>query len=163
MACCVFRSAYVTRHTQHAHRMPSKNELTVAGYFENLAKISDFVEQAALQAGLDERGVYAIQMAVDEACTNIIEHAYSGEGKGQIRLTCAVQKDGLQVEIYDQGAAFDPDEIPELNTEAPVEQRQPGGMGLFFIRKLVDRAEFKFGARQGNQLTLFKRRETSHD
>lgn len=143
--------------------MPSKNELTVAGYFENLAKISDFVEQAALQAGLDERSVYAIQMAVDEACTNIIEHAYGGEGKGRIRLTCATQKDGLQIEIYDQGVAFDPDEVPELNTQAPAGERQPGGMGLFFIRKLVDRAEFTFGARQGNRLTLFKRREASHD
>ncbi len=143
--------------------MPSKNELTVAGSFENLAKISDFVEQAALQAGLDERGVYAIQMAVDEACTNIIEHAYGGEGRGRIRLTCAVQKEGLQVEIYDQGAAFDPDEVPELNTQAPAGERQPGGMGLFFIRKLVDRAEFKFNTRQGNRLTLFKRRKASHD
>lgn len=143
--------------------MPSKNELTVAGYFENLAKISDFVEQAALQAGLDNRGVYAMQMAVDEACTNIIEHAYGGEGKGHIRLTCSAQKEGLQVVIYDQGAAFDPDLVPELNTQTPAEERQPGGMGLFFIRKLVDRAEFKFGTRQGNQLTLFKRRETSHD
>ncbi|GAB4409130.1 MAG: hypothetical protein Fur0044_02580 [Anaerolineae bacterium] len=143
--------------------MSEKSELTVAGYFENLAQISDFIEQAALQAGLDDRGVYAIQMAVDEACTNIIEHAYGGEGKGQIRLTCAVQKDGLQVVIYDQGAAFDPDQVPELNTQAPQGERQPGGMGLFFIRKLVDQAEFKFGASQGNQLTLFKRRETSHD
>lgn len=143
--------------------MPSKNELTVAGYFENLAKISDFVGQAALQAGLDERSIYAIQMAADEACTNIIEHAYGGEGTGQIRLTCSVQKDGLQIEIYDQGAAFDPDEVPELNTQAPAGERQPGGMGLFFIRKLVDRAEFKFGAHQGNRLILFKRREASHD
>ncbi|NJN96493.1 MAG: ATP-binding protein [Anaerolineales bacterium] len=143
--------------------MPSKNELTVAGSFENLAKISDFVEQAAQQAGLDERSVYAIQMAVDEACTNIIEHAYGGEGKGRIRLTCSVQRDGLQIEIYDQGVAFDPDEVPELNTQAPAGERQPGGMGLFFIRKLVDRAEFTFGTRQGNRLTLFKRREASHD
>jgi serine/threonine-protein kinase RsbW len=139
--------------------MAAKNELTVAGNFENLARIGEFVEQAATQAGLDDRGVYAIQMAVDEACTNIIEHAYGGEGKGQIRLTCAAKKDGLHVVIYDKGIPFDPTQVPELNTQAPLEERPLGGMGLFFIRNLIDRVEFKFGTPQGNQLILFKRRE----
>ncbi len=139
--------------------MASKQKLTVAGNFENLAKIGAFVKQAAVQAGLDDRGIYAIHMAVDEACTNIIEHAYGGEGRGEIHLTCAAKKDGLQVIIYDQGAAFDPNQVPELDTQAPLQAREPGGMGLFFIRNLVDQAEFKFGTSRGNQLILFKRRE----
>ena len=143
--------------------MTPDNELTIAGSFENLAKIGHFIEQAATQAGLDDRGTYAIQMAVDEACTNIIEHAYGGEGKGQIRLTCAVKKSGLQVIIYDQGAAFDPAQVPELNIHAPLEERPEGGMGLFFIRKLVDRVEFKFGTSHGNQLILFKRRGSTRE
>lgn len=141
--------------------MASKNELTVVGNFENLARISHFIEQAAAGAGLDERSVYAMQMAVDEACTNIIEHAYGGEGQGDLRLICTAKKDGLQVVIYDQGTPFDPAQVPELDTEAPLHERQAGGMGLFFIRKLVDQVEFKFGTPQGNQLILFKRRETS--
>jgi serine/threonine-protein kinase RsbW len=141
--------------------MPSKNELRVAGNFENLAQISHFIKQAATQAGLDDRGTYAMQMAVDEACTNIIEHAYGGENKGELRLSCTVKKDGLQVIIYDQGMPFDPSQVPELDTAAPLHERQTGGMGLFFIRKLVDQAEFKFGTPQGNQLMLFKRREKS--
>jgi serine/threonine-protein kinase RsbW len=143
--------------------MSSNKELTIAGYFKNLAKIGEFIEQAATRAGLDDHGIYAIQMAVDEACTNIIEHAYGGEGKGQIRLTCAVKKDGLQVIIYDHGIAFDPSQVPELNILAPLEERPEGGMGLFFMRKLVDRVEFKFGTAQGNRLVLFKRRASTHE
>jgi serine/threonine-protein kinase RsbW len=143
--------------------MTSNNELTIAGNFENLAKIGDFIDQAATRAGLDDHGTYAIQMAVDEACTNIIEHAYGGEGKGQIRLTCAVKKTGLQVIIYDQGVPFDPAQVPELNIYAPLEERPEGGMGVFFIRKLVDRVEFKFGTSEGNQLILFKRRGATHE
>jgi serine/threonine-protein kinase RsbW len=110
---------------------------------------------------LDDQELYAIEMAVDEACTNIIEHAYGGEGKGSIRLTCQVKQDGLQVTICDQGAPFDPTQVPDLNTEAPLHEREEGGMGLFFIRRLVDHYEFKFGTPQGNELTLFKRREQS--
>jgi anti-sigma regulatory factor (Ser/Thr protein kinase) len=139
--------------------MPSKNKLTVAGYFENLAKIGDFIQQAAKQAGLDERGVYAIHMAVDEACTNIIEHAYGGEGKGEIRLTCDIKKDGIQVVICDQGVPFDPAQVPKFDPQTPLDERKLGGMGLFFIHRLVDRVEFKFNTPQGNQLILFKRRE----
>jgi len=137
----------------------SSNQLTIGGYFKNLIEISNFVGQAAVQAGLDERGVYAVKMAVDEACTNIIKHAYGGEGRGQIRLTCKVQIDGLQVTIYDQGKPFSPSQIPQLDTQAPLEARQSGGMGMYFIRTLMDDVEFEFGTPRGNQLKLFKRRE----
>jgi serine/threonine-protein kinase RsbW len=136
------------------------HELTVSGHFKNLAPIGDFISQAAVQAGLDERASYAAQMAVDEACANIIEHAYGGEGQGLIRLVCCPRSDGLEVTIYDQGQPFDPTRLPTLNTQSPLEQRQTGGMGVFFIHKLMDRVEFKFGTSQGNQLILFKRKTT---
>ena len=137
------------------------SQLTVAGYFKNLSQVSEFIRQAAARAGLDERSTYAVTMAVDEACTNIIQHAYGGEGRGQIRLLCETRTDGLQVTIFDQGTPFEPSQVPELDPQAPLQQRQPGGMGMFFIRELVDSVEFKFGTPQGNRLTLIKRRETA--
>ena len=139
--------------------MSSKNQLTVSGHFENLARISHFIGQAGLQAGLDDRAVYAIQMAVDEACCNIIEHGYGGQGRGSIHLACNIRKDGLQVIIQDQGKSFDLSEFPELDTEAPLTERRSRGMGVFFIHSLVDSVEFQSGTPQGNRLTLFKRRE----
>lgn len=138
--------------------MDAKLELTVAGQFENLAKIREFVERLAALAQLDERASYAFQMAVDEACTNIIEHAYGGEGSNSIRLLGEPHPDGLAVIIYDQGQPFAPTQPPTLDTEAPLENRQAGGMGLFFIYKLVDQVEFAAGTAQGNRLRLFKRR-----
>ncbi|HEX9922273.1 MAG TPA: ATP-binding protein [Anaerolineae bacterium] len=139
--------------------MVSKNQITVSGHFKNLAKIGAFIERAARQAGLDDQAVYAVQMAVDEACSNIIEHGYGGEGRGSIRLTCQIQKDGLQVMIHDQARPFDPSQVPRLDIGAPLSKRQPRGMGLFFIRRLVDTVEFEFDPTHGNRLTLFKRRE----
>jgi serine/threonine-protein kinase RsbW len=139
--------------------MVSKNQITVSGHFKNLAKIGDFIERAARQAGLDDQAAYAVQMAVDEACSNIIEHGYGGEGRGSIQLVCQIQKDGLQVMIRDQARPFDPSQVPQLDTEAPLSERKPRGMGLFFIRQLVDTAKFEFDPPHGNRLTLFKRRE----
>ncbi len=135
-------------------------QLTVEGYFKNLACIGEFVSEAARQAGLADRAVYAVRMAVDEACTNIIEHAYRGEGRGQIRLIYQIQADGLSIVIYDQGEPFSPTSVPELDIQAPLEARQSGGMGLFFIRSLMDQVEFTFGTPEGNRLTMFKRRES---
>ncbi len=140
---------------------PQNSQLTVAGYFKNLTEVSQFIDQAAARAGLDERATYAVRMAVDEACTNIIQHAYGGEGRGQIRLLCETQAEGLQVTIFDQGTPFEPMHVPELDPQAPLQERQPGGMGVFFIRNLMDTVEFKFGTPQGNRLILFKRREST--
>lgn len=139
----------------------SGNQLTVSGYLHNLTRISDFVVQAARQAGLDDRGVYAVQMAVDEACANIIEHAYGGEGRGDIRLVYHLLADGLQIVIYDHGEPFELSHVLALDTSAPLEKRQAGGMGVFFINQLMDHIEFEFGTPQGNQLILIKRRETA--
>lgn len=138
--------------------MSSTHKLTVTGDFNNLARIADFINKAAVQAGLDDKACYAVQMAVDEACTNIIEHAYGGEGKGKIQLDCQVQAEGLQVIIIDRGKPFDPKQIPPLNTKAPITERSRRGMGVFFIHKLMDQVEYKFNTSQGNQLILFKRR-----
>jgi serine/threonine-protein kinase RsbW len=140
---------------------PQNSQLTVAGYFKNLSEVSQFIGQAASRAGLNERAIYAVRMAVDEACTNIIQHAYGGEGRGQIQLVCETQAEGLRVTIYDQGRSFEPLQVPDLDPQAPLPKRQPGGMGLFFIRNLMDTVEFKFGTPQGNQLILFKRREST--
>ena len=136
--------------------MTSLEKLTVSGYFKNLANIADFIGQAARQAELDDKAVYAIQMAVDEACANIIEHAYGGEGKGQIQLMYTVKDDGLQVTIIDQGSSFDPAQMPKLDTTAPLSERTRRGMGLFFIHNLVDSVDYTFNTPQGNQLVLFK-------
>lgn len=138
--------------------MVSLQNLTISGHFKNLAKIGDFIGQAAMQAGLNDKAVYAIQMAVDEACTNIIEHAYGGEGKGQIKLTCRIEDEGLKVTICDQGNPFDPDQVPKLDVQAPLSARKRRGMGMFFIYNLVDTVEYKFSTPQGNQLILFKGR-----
>jgi serine/threonine-protein kinase RsbW len=150
------------RFFQRSRPMTSKsNQLTVSGYFKNLTQIGDFINRAAIQAGLDNRAAFAIHMAVDEACANIIEHAYGGEGRGQIRVTYKLHEDGLEVIIYDQGKQFDPSQLPELDTQATLSERYSRGMGVFFIRNLMDRVEYKFGTPQGNQLILFKRREST--
>jgi serine/threonine-protein kinase RsbW len=132
--------------------------LTFPGQFDSLAPVSEFVTLAAKAAGLDARAVYAVQMAVDEACSNIIEHAYGGEGRGTIECACHINDDGLIVVIRDHGRPFDPTSIPEPDLHASLEDRDGGGLGLYFIRQLMDTVHFEFTPDSGNVLTMVKRK-----
>jgi serine/threonine-protein kinase RsbW len=130
------------------------------GRFENLAKISEFVVRAARTAGLNEDAVYAIDLAVDEACTNIIEHAYGGEGVGEIRCTCLVLKNGLEIVLHDYGRPFNPSKIPPPDAKVRLKDLKDRGAGLFLMQKMMDEVRFEFNQREGNTLTMVKYRET---
>jgi serine/threonine-protein kinase RsbW len=129
------------------------------GRFESLAQIAEFVGQAAREAGWDEDQVYHVQMAVDEACSNVIEHAYGPEGQGNIQLSCCIEDKGdLVVTIRDNGKPFNPTAVPEPPVGADLENLSEGGLGLYFMRKLMDQVSFHFDEKNGNVLTMVKRR-----
>ena len=132
---------------------------TFPGRFESLAKIAEFVTRAAEAAGFDAREVYAVQLAVDEACSNIIQHAYGGESQGTIECTCRVVPEALVIILKDHGRSFDPDAVPEPNLEAPLEEREGGNLGLYFMHQLMDEVRFDRTPDSFNVLTMIKRRE----
>jgi len=136
---------------------------TFPGRFDSLRRISEFVARFAGAAGLEPKVIYAVEMAVDEACTNIIEHAYGGEGRGDIECTCQVSSDGLTVRLRDYGRPFDPSSVPEPDINAGLDERREGGLGLYLIRKLMDEVRFEFTPDSGNVLTMVKRKEPSFD
>jgi len=136
--------------------MDTEQTFVFPGQFKSLAAISEFVAGAAEAAGLDERAVYAVQMAVDEACTNIIEHAYGGEGRGDIEITCRISADKLTVILHDYGRPFDPTGVLSPDLEESLEERNAHGLGLYFMRRLMDEVEFEFRPDSGNVLTMVK-------
>lgn len=127
------------------------------GRYESLAKIGDFVRKIATDAGFESFAVYSIEMAVDEACSNIIEHAYGGEGKGKIHCTCSVTETSLTVSLQDTGKSFDPSLVSEPNLSDNLDDRQAHGLGLFFIRQWMDDVQFESNGKH-NTLTMVKHR-----
>ena len=128
------------------------------GDFSSLAQIAEFVILHAQNAGLNEKEVYSVQLAVDEACSNIIEHAYGGEGRGEISVICEVIPDGLEIIIQDQGEVFSPDSIPEPDFTVPLEQLGSRGAGMFLMKKLMDEVDFEFKKDRGTTLRMVKKR-----
>lgn len=139
--------------------MADVRKLIVRGRYENIPTITSFVGEAAEAAGLGDSGVFHCQMAVDEACTNVIEHAYGGEDVGDIQITCTVQPGSCEIEVYDQGKPFVPDEVPQPKTQTSIEDLKPGGIGLHIMRQVMDEIDFAFDD-NGNRLYMVKRGAT---
>lgn len=137
--------------------MKEIRRLTVLGRYgyDSIPTITQFVADAALAASLDQDAIFHCQMAADEACTNIIEHAYGGSDAGNIEITCFVQPGTCTIQIVDHGVPFDPIGVPEPKTGAILDEIKPGGIGLHLMRHFMDDVRFEF-TEQGNTLTMTK-------
>ena len=123
----------------------------------NLEKISDYIISCANQAGLNEAEIYEVQLAVDEAATNIIEHGYGMECPSRIDVTCEYLENGLKVVIYDDADPFDPSKVPEPEINVTLDEIKPRGLGIFIMRKMMDEVNYESSPDRGNTLTMIKR------
>lgn len=132
--------------------------LEVLAQERHLGEIRDFVARIAEETRLNVSDTNNIKLALDEACSNVVRHAYKGRDDGRIRLEVAWRQRALEIEILDQGKSFDWRHVrtPDLNRY--VEIGKKGGLGIWFIRKLMDRADYRVTP-QGNRLSLSKRLE----
>jgi len=123
----------------------------------NLEGICDFVTTCANKAGLSESEVYAVQLAVDEASTNIIEHGYGQECPSRIDITCEPAEGGIKVVIFDDASPFDPTLIPDPDLNVSLEEVKPRGLGIYLMRKMMDEVSYESSPDKGNTLTMIKR------
>lgn len=130
--------------------------ITLPADLDALARISAFVTEAAERAGLDERATWQVQLAVDEAATNVIQHAYDVDTPGDLTLGWRCEDNKFIVTLRDYGRQFDPGSIPEPDITSPLEDRQVGGLGLYLITRLMDEVRFDFNPQGGNLLTMIK-------
>jgi anti-anti-sigma factor len=134
-----------------------ERHLRIAGVLDQVPTACDFAAEAAESAGLDERAVYHCQLAVDEACTNVIEHGYSVDGEHQvIDIVCRRDREKFTISILDDSPPFDPLDTEDPDLTAPLEQREVGGWGVYFIKKLMDEVQYKHEDNR-NRLMMVKR------
>ena len=136
--------------------MTSTHRMTRAAYLESLSDFREFIkEHCAGVPGITDEVVYDVQLAVDEACTNIISHGYAALDAGSIILDLDIHPDRLVVTLTDFGHAFEPSSAPVPDVDAPIEEREVGGFGLFFIQQAMDEMKYQV-TEDGNKMTLTK-------
>ena len=136
--------------------MISTHRITRGAYLESLKDFREFVKDHCAKApGMNDEILYDVQLAVDEACTNIISHGYADLNPGSIILDLAIDPDKLTATLTDFGHSFEPSnaQVPDVN--APMEERELGGFGLFFIQQSVDDMNYQV-TEDGNKMILTK-------
>ncbi len=131
-----------------------ESDLCIVGTAGDLPRIIDFVESACEEAEIDVAARFDLKLAVEEACSNVIEHAYGGEG-GQLTVCITVCGPDVRVTVTDQGQPFDPNQVTMPDLSQPLEERPVGGLGLFLMQQLMDDVRFVF-TDEGNQVSMVK-------
>ena len=101
--------------------------LHVPSSTENLSLIRDFVANIGKQAGLAETELSMVELAVDEACANVIEHAYGLDQTKEVIVRARLDGDAITIEVVDTGKGWDPGSIEQKELKRLVEERRSGG------------------------------------
>jgi serine/threonine-protein kinase RsbW len=132
--------------------------LTITNDTACLAPVRDMVQRAIVEGHCPDEWGMQVQLAVDEAVTNIIEHAYSGVGRGlgTITLCQTIAVDRYQMIIEDNGLSFEPQTHGEIDIHEHVRRGRSGGLGIFLMRRIMDVVDYSFEAGVCNRLLLIK-------
>ncbi len=131
-------------------------ELKVKSKTENLSLIRDFISTSAAEAGVTTDVVENIILAVDEACTNIIKHAYKSFPDGEMIIKTKSTLSRFVVSITDYGNSFEPDAIPEPDLQKYYRQKRVGGLGMYLMKTLMDDVKYVSVPGKHNKVLLTK-------
>jgi len=131
--------------------------LQVPSNTENLAMIRDFVNGIGTRAGMAAAEVAELELAVDEACANVIEHAYGPEVTKEVSVKATLDEFAVQIDVVDTGMGFDPAGISQKNLEQLVAERKSGGLGMRLMKTLMDEVHYEVIPGQKNELRMIKR------
>ncbi len=128
--------------------------LTIKNEVDELTKLPEFVETFCEEAGVDTALVASLNLAIEEAATNVVLYAYQ-EGTGLIDIDALVTPHYLQFVITDNGVPFDPTQQEDADITLSAEERPIGGLGIFLVRQIMDSIKYE-RVDNKNVLTLRK-------
>jgi len=137
----------------------AREELKVPAEVDYLGDLRDFVTKVGRKFGVSESIINAFKLAIDEAGTNIIRHAYR-DWQGFITLRMIVREQTVTISLIDQGHAFDPRNAKDPDLQRYVDIGKKGGLGVFIIRRVIDDIDYR-KTEEGNELRLTKDRDSS--
>ncbi len=136
--------------------------LHVPSSTENLSMIRDFVKSIGTQSGMGDMDVAKLEMAVDEACANVMEHAYNSDSTKEVSIRALVDETSVQIEVIDTGKGFDPAAVEQLKLEDLVSAKRTGGLGMRLIKSFMDEVHYEMLPGVKNELKMVKRLTKRH-
>ncbi|HPI38213.1 MAG TPA: ATP-binding protein [Ignavibacteriaceae bacterium] len=130
--------------------------LIVKSRTDNLSRIRKYILDVTGKYGIEQDITDKIILAVDEACTNIIKHAYQSKPDNDIIINAFFKNGKFIINITDFGKGFNPELIPDPDMPSYLKQRRVGGLGMHLMRTLMDKVEYHSQKDKYNKLVLEK-------
>lgn len=121
----------------------SERHLLIHNDIQQIPQLADFVETIAEEKHLDHSLTLSLNLALEEAVTNVIMYAYPEGTDGLVDIEAILRDDSLSFVISDSGQSFDPTAQPEADTSLDVEERQVGGLGIYLVRSIMDNVSYE--------------------
>lgn len=117
--------------------------LTLPASLEHLREALDFIEARAREAGLNEKRILEMELALEEVLTNVFTYAYP-DGGGAVEIRCSPGGGGrLGIEVRDRGLPFDCLSRKDPDLKVGLDDRPIGGLGIFLFKRLASRVEYR--------------------
>ena len=129
--------------------------ITVPSHPKYLSMVRSATVNMGKLYGMEDPVTEDIKLAVDEACSNVIKHAYRGDTSKKIVIKYKIMQNGLAVIIEDSGIKANLKSIKGKD----LDDVRPGGLGIHFIKRVFDVFKFDEKKKEGNRLILIKYRE----
>ena len=123
---------------------------------ERLIAVRDFVSEAARAFGFGDEDISKIALAVDEACTNVIKHAYRSDPTKIIQVHVSAGNGTFEVAIRDDGVRFNPAQVQPPDMKEYLTHYRRGGLGVYLMKSLMDRVEYSIAPGKANEVRLIK-------
>ncbi len=133
-----------------------KQTLKIDSKTDQLVAVREFVSQAAYASGFNDEDVSKIALAVDEACTNVIKHAYRFERDKKITISVHADHGKFEISIVDNGKQFDPSKVEAPDMKEYLSTYRRGGLGVYLMKSLMDKVEYDIEPGKRNQVRLTK-------
>ncbi len=139
----------------------SKNMTTIVlqtpGEMHYLHRIRDFITGIAEESGINEHDLDNIELAVDEACANVIEHGYEPDAPNKdLTIRMEIDSSRLVLTISDQGKQFDPRSKKQTDLKELIDMKRDGGLGISLIKQVMDEIDYRTTPEGRNELILTK-------
>lgn len=131
--------------------------LHVPSSTENLSMIRDFVKSIGTQSGMADMDVARLELAVDEACSNVMEHAYQADSTKEVSICATVDESAVQIVVIDTGKGFDPAAVEQAKLEDLISAKRSGGLGMRLIKSFMDEVHYEMLPGVKNELKMVKR------
>lgn len=129
--------------------------ITLINRTDELERLSRAIGRFADTHGFPEDVTHAIHLALDEVVANVIRHAHGDGDEHQIGVELSLGKGLVTIEVNDDGVAFNPLAMPPPDLDLPIDQRQPGGLGIHIIKATMDGLDYR-RSKGRNRLTMVK-------